>query len=153
MRTNKDYLFRNFNGKGIRHHCMHLEILNACRRVRKLQQKKNKNKNKKFRNSLMGDHGHAEAKIDLARRDILCNYFQSHISLSLAGLSWKGGQQLGKLAVIKHILTLLDQLMKSLWSGFLDSLPQGLWVRILLSCMIWPKSVCVVSLQRVSVES
>lgn len=47
--------------------------------------------------------------------------------------------------VIDQALTILGQLLQRLWFGFLDWLLL-MWVRILLSYMVWPLSICLFSL-------
>ena len=66
-------------------------------------------------------------------------------------LSWKQGQKLGKLLFIAQVLTVLGSLLQSLWFGFLGWL-QSLWVRVLLSFVVWLLSLCVFSLSKGTVQ-
>lgn len=102
---------------------------------------------------MIGYCGHGEARGGLARRDTFYVIgFRIIFCFFVIGLSWKQGQKFGKPAVIDQVLTHKGQLPQKLWFGFLNW-PQRLWVRVLLSYIIWPLSICIVSLLGVSVGS
>lgn len=71
--------------------------------------------------------------------------FRALTWFSLVGLELEGkvgrrcvwGERLRKLADISQVLTILCSLLHMLWFCFLKGWLQRLWVRILLSYMIW----------------
>lgn len=78
--------------------------------------------------------------------DILCDWFREHIWLSLVGLELEAEtKKKGKLALTDQDLTLLGWLLQKWWFDFPFWLPQRLWVRVILLCMVYPLPICIYS--------
>lgn len=140
LKSNWDYLLRTFYSKEL------VTIIWVCQRFKGRQEVGKLYKEKKRTRVLLC----SEWKVLLEeswrktneKQDIFCDRYGKHIWCSIVGPKLKVGQKHkkggGMLAVIDHVLTILDGLLLRLWFGFLGWLLWKLQVQVLLPYMVWP---------------